>query len=257
MARRGTLLVIVAGLSAMLASLTLTYLVSVRSRAGDGNDMVFATQARLLLYGACTFICEARGNEGPITTDGAYAADPYRGGVPPVGASRPYPLVPRQWPPLAIAADPMTQQWLENPTLDLNTGAGLVNARLIAHPGSPTDTWFRLHHVSGPAGGIAGTHLFIVTVGIGQTYGYRSWAEVSATASPAPTTQEQHSLNYAADIPDSVTFDEARAREHREFFEVTWEDPAQVGNPPNLAGAKPWFGRMTRITPLAVEPATW
>jgi hypothetical protein len=258
-ARSGTLLVIVAGLCAMLAALTLTYLADVRSRAYDGGEEVNAAQARILLYSACAFICESRNCGGPITTDPGYAAEPYQGGMPAgtTGSSRVYPVVPRQWPALAIGFDPSTAQWMDNPTMDRNSMSGMAEARVLPHPGSPTDTWFRIYRVSGTLG-VPGTQEFIVTVGIGQSYGYRTWSESSSAAAAVPSGDAQHALNYGADIPDAATLDDARRREYREYYQVTWVDPGPVGPPPaDLTTAKPYFGHIQQITRLTVEPPSW
>lgn len=61
MNRAGTLLIVVAGLSAMLAALGATYLSSLRSRTADNERNFVDAQARLLLYSACAFITERNG----------------------------------------------------------------------------------------------------------------------------------------------------------------------------------------------------
>lgn len=61
MNRTGTLLIVVAGLSAMLAALGATYLSSLRTRTADNERNFVDAQARLLLYSACAFITERNG----------------------------------------------------------------------------------------------------------------------------------------------------------------------------------------------------
>jgi hypothetical protein len=61
MSRRGTLLIIVAGLSAMLAALSATYLSSIRSRERESDRAYVDAQARILLYAACQFIVDHDG----------------------------------------------------------------------------------------------------------------------------------------------------------------------------------------------------
>lgn len=89
MNRRGALLLIVAGLSAMLAVLGTTYLSTLRSRTADNDRNFVDAQARLLLYAACAFITERQGviNAGThpeerafpfVTVDRAQGAAPYQ-----------------------------------------------------------------------------------------------------------------------------------------------------------------------------------
>lgn len=89
MNRRGALLLIVAGLSAMLAVLGTTYLSTLRSRTADNDRNFIDAQARLLIYAACAFITERQGviNSGThpdekafpfITVDRAQGAAPFQ-----------------------------------------------------------------------------------------------------------------------------------------------------------------------------------
>lgn len=73
LSRRGTLLIIVAGLSAMLATLGATYLSSLRSRSRESGRNYVDAQARLLLYAACAFITE----RGGIISAGSEIAFPF------------------------------------------------------------------------------------------------------------------------------------------------------------------------------------
>ncbi len=57
--RRGSLLIIVAGLSALLASLTLVFLVVMRTDAEESFRSVREAQARLVLSAACMYVLEA------------------------------------------------------------------------------------------------------------------------------------------------------------------------------------------------------
>ena len=56
--RRGTVLIIVAGMSALLASLALTFLIRNRSDAEETQSMVRDVQARIMLVAACNYIQE-------------------------------------------------------------------------------------------------------------------------------------------------------------------------------------------------------
>jgi len=57
-ARRGTILIIVAGLSALLASLALAFLVHMRSDVEEATELVNEVQAHLMLLAGCNFIQE-------------------------------------------------------------------------------------------------------------------------------------------------------------------------------------------------------
>src|SRR5688572_33473510 len=56
--RRGTILIIVAGISALLASLALTFLVRNRSDAEETQATIREVQARIMLVAACNYIQE-------------------------------------------------------------------------------------------------------------------------------------------------------------------------------------------------------
>jgi len=57
--RTGTILIIVAGLSGLLASLAIAFLVRNRSDAEESNVFLQETQARIMLVAACSYIQEA------------------------------------------------------------------------------------------------------------------------------------------------------------------------------------------------------
>lgn len=57
--RSGTILIIVAGISALLASLTVTFLARMRADAEEMQAVVRETQARIMLMSACNWIQEA------------------------------------------------------------------------------------------------------------------------------------------------------------------------------------------------------
>ena len=57
--RSGTILIIVAGISALLASLALTFLVRNQNEANESNAFVQKAQARIMLVAACSYIQES------------------------------------------------------------------------------------------------------------------------------------------------------------------------------------------------------
>jgi hypothetical protein len=58
-ARRGTVLILVAGMSALLASTALVFLMTVRDDVEDMSVLLRETQARIMLTAACSYIQEA------------------------------------------------------------------------------------------------------------------------------------------------------------------------------------------------------
>lgn len=72
MNRSGTVLIIVAAICALLASLTLTFLVRTRSSVEETNAFEAGIQARIMLVAACTYVCEAsRIGYEPLVADPA------------------------------------------------------------------------------------------------------------------------------------------------------------------------------------------
>jgi hypothetical protein len=59
MNRRGTILIIVASICALLASLTLAFIARTRTSVEETNSFVADVQARIMLIAACSYICEA------------------------------------------------------------------------------------------------------------------------------------------------------------------------------------------------------
>jgi hypothetical protein len=57
--RRGTILILVAGMCALLASLTIAFMIKVRSGSDSTSVVAQETQARLMLHAACCYILEA------------------------------------------------------------------------------------------------------------------------------------------------------------------------------------------------------
>lgn len=75
--RSGTILIIVAGISALLASLSLTFLLRIRDAAQSSLLIEKETQARLMLHAACAYILETgRIGYGPSRDDAQRTAGP-------------------------------------------------------------------------------------------------------------------------------------------------------------------------------------
>jgi hypothetical protein len=73
--RSGTILIIVAGISALLASLSITFLLRIREGAQSSELLTQETQARLMLHAACSYILEcSRIGYGPARKDATRTA---------------------------------------------------------------------------------------------------------------------------------------------------------------------------------------
>ncbi|MBA3848262.1 MAG: hypothetical protein H0X45_16655, partial [Planctomycetes bacterium] len=57
--RRGTVIILVAGAAALMATLVLAFLVRMRSDGEESNQVVRDTQARIMLLAACGYVLEA------------------------------------------------------------------------------------------------------------------------------------------------------------------------------------------------------
>ena len=71
--RSGTILIIVAGIAALLASLALAFLARQRATAEETLRFTADTQARLMLVAACSYVCEG----SRLGYDTAVATDPH------------------------------------------------------------------------------------------------------------------------------------------------------------------------------------
>ncbi|HEX3132169.1 MAG TPA: hypothetical protein VHX44_01150, partial [Planctomycetota bacterium] len=220
MTRSGTILIIVSGISALLASLALTFLVQMRSDLGESQLVVKEARARLMLIAACDYVMESSrlgwsdapgdptegfgwidvrdGSVGPKNQAGMRVG----GGVvrwidldlPP--ATRPAarcPMFVERRPPFAVmptmAPNPI-------PTAGADLGKALclkpdplpaVNAQ------TQWDDWVNGERTADPQATCEtwfrvyrdGAATFTVTCGAGGTQGFRSWAEVTAAGANA------------------------------------------------------------------------
>lgn len=251
--RSGTILIIVAGLSALLALLVMAFLVRVRADAEETTALQHMAQARMMLTSAILFIMETKGT----ATDGPYDVHVLKqpsGSVslhtvytPADGASRPssFPISPPSSLP-AIATPNSIEQ----------SSAGL--------------SWFRIKK--------SGTSFF-VTVGAGQSGGVgpghakglpATWSEIAGDAS------WKARFSSSEDVYNTILSSEFRA-----WYQVKWESitiapktlpelstkgnaslvatgfPMPTGDGGSFSqGTDAWrqFGRIKSIT--AVDPAT-
>jgi hypothetical protein len=215
-ARAGTLLIIVAGVSALLAGMALTFLSRMRSDAEESALFLAQTQARVMLQAALTYVAETSriGWDDPATPeheeafgwvdvrDGRPGPRDFRGNLlftcadPAIGIGTRWPAV-GSWticdahiwtrPPTAIRATAAPNPIRQDPALPWSTLVGFAN--LEPQPAAGSFTQF----LAGDKKPLPGTEnpcwfrvyrrkpaVFIITCGAGSSGGYRSWAEVQA-----------------------------------------------------------------------------
>jgi hypothetical protein len=217
-ARSGTILIIVAGISALLASLALTFLVRMRSDVQESQLFLAQTQARVMLGAALSYIGETArlGWDDPTTPaneeafgwvdvrDGSVGPRDrtgralYQAEIDPVlGKGTRWPAIgswtvcnsTHLWtrPPTAISPDTAPNPIRQEPTLAWRDLIGFAKAS--PQPAAPDFAAF----IAGDAQPRAGTEnpcwfrlyrrkpaVFIITCGAGSSGGYRTWDEAVA-----------------------------------------------------------------------------
>jgi hypothetical protein len=214
--RSGTVLIIVAGLCALLASLALTFLVRMRSDIHESTQFLAQTQARVMFSAALNYIGETSrigwddpdtpeheeafgwidirdGSVGPRDRSGKAL---YRAEInPALGKGEHWPAVgawticnsTHLWsrPPTAITAHVAPNPIQQDPSLAWSSLIGFAKASPFAVAGD--------YHafIDGDPAPLAGSgnpcwfrvyrrkpSVFIITCGTGSSGGYRSWQEV-------------------------------------------------------------------------------
>ncbi len=228
--RRGSILILVAGLCAVMALMATAFLSAMRSEAAHNTRLVQETQNRVSLTGACLFILESApkwggGSTGPSGT----VAQAMRGPHELAAWTRPPWAVAtrRVYSPLMDGNNPVARP-VDEQTYDYRPQAPIVDRQLTeAHesfrpayprkdpttylnPSNPQTAlprrvpetlgkaWFRCHH--------EGQGRFVVTVGAGGTLGHRNWSEASASGA----------------FSSQAHFEEILATELRAWYRVTW-----------------------------------
>ena len=250
MIRRGTILIVVAGVATLLSALALAFLSAMRTDVEDTAVTVRESQARLMLVAACQYICEASrlgwdvpgtpaheeafgwidvrdGKLGPKLVAGA--DDDSR--FPVRGAPRRFPVHAVTLPPYAVSPAVAPN------AIDTDRAAADFGMPYLRHPdpmpatangwtatGSTVTAANWNAFVAGdprPKGASVGkswfriyrqeADTFVVTCGGGGTRGFRSWTEVTSTPGAA-----DEFLN------DQSIFESARSEEVRLHFLVQW-----------------------------------
>jgi len=239
-ARRGALLILVAGIAALMVALSVAFLTRMRADAEENAMVVREAQARLMLVAACSYVQEASrlGWDDPATPeheegygwvdvrDGKLGPKPVATGADdasrfPIGRAGRFPMHAMVRPPYAVS--PAQANPMETDSSSATFGVPLLrNAdpeRVVdnfpewkAGDRTPRQeslnlAWFRVCRI-GPA-------RFAVTCGAGATQGFKDWSEVLATAGASqifgadPTFAQQ-------------VFEQALAGESRLWYLIEW-----------------------------------
>lgn len=245
--RHGTILIIVAGISAMLASLALTFLVRMRSDAQESQLFLAQTQARVMLNAALSYIGETSriGWDDPDTNENEEAfgwVDIRDGSVGPrdrtgkalyvadldseLGTGSVWPAVGSSMvcdsqylflmPPTAISPNVTPNPIQAEPSLSWKELVGFAKAS----PMPLADDFSTF--VAGNKQPRAGTEnpcwfrvfrrkpaVFIITCAAGSSGGFRNWDEVLAK-------------NAAERFGDRVMWESLRQQEALLWYEVEW-----------------------------------
>ena len=215
-ARAGTILIVVAGISALLMSVTVVFLVNMRSDMEESEVVVREAQARLVLISALQYIQEASrlgwdrpgtpeheeahgwtdvrdGSAGPKDRLGNALYDVGNGKFPDIGglAAR-FPLYAMERPPYAVKTDfaynpaPMnaTLGWRDlvnytkpDPMPAVGNWTDFEDGRPAPRLESAGKSWFRLYRDRNTASTTVEPATFTITCGAGGTDGYRTYQE--------------------------------------------------------------------------------
>jgi hypothetical protein len=217
--RAGTVLIVVAGISALLMSVTLVYLVNMRSDLEESELVVREAQARLVLIAGLQYIQEASrlgwdrpgtpeheegygwtdvrdGSAGPKDRSGVPLYAVGSGKFPDIGgqAAR-FPLYAMERPPYAISTTfaynpaPMNPvlAWRElvnytkpDPQPAGETWEDFENGRPVPRLESANKSWFRVYRDRNSGTTLVEPATFTLTCGAGATQGFRTYAEAVA-----------------------------------------------------------------------------
>ncbi len=242
MNRRATVLIVVAGVAAMLAGLTVAFLTRMRSDAEENHQCQQEFQSRIMLSAALQYAQETArlgwGDEaygwtdrrtglgGPRDRFGVALAGATSGFPTPGGAAARCEAFVMRRPPFAIAAkaahnpvilDP-AQPWSDllnlrefDPQPAVASEVDFERGDRAPRSGTTGRAWFRCWRV--PSVNADGPHAtFVIACGAGATLGWRRFADA-----PSGT------------FPDEATFNALRAAEVILWYEVAWSTAVGAG----------------------------
>jgi hypothetical protein len=213
----GTVLIVVAGIAALLMSLTVAFLANMRSDIEESHAVVREAQARLVLIAALQYIQESSrlGWDNPLTPEHeeAYGWADVRDGSPgpkdrlgnPLyqvgsgvfpdigGRAARFPLHVMERPPYALTNNFVYNPAPLNGALDwrdlvnytnldpqpaVNTWDEFKNGETQARPESVGLSWMRIYRERNRGSDKVEPATFTITCGAGPTQGFRDWNEV-------------------------------------------------------------------------------
>lgn len=246
--RRGTILIIVAGLCALLAALSLAFITRMRSDSEENAVVLHEMQARIMLLAGCDYVLEAgrlgydldpegggvheegfgwidvrTGADGPLDQDGKALWS--AGKWPAIGTGTRCPMQVLERPPYAIGLtqcyNPIStepgpaygQPYLANPDPRpvADDWVAFRNGDRRPRPTSTNLSWFRVWRESAA--------VFVITCGAGASQGFKDWAEVVANG---------HQGDYQN---DRSFFEQAVGQEARLWYRIEWSGSVP-GMPP-------------------------
>lgn len=244
------MLIIVAGISALLMSLTVAYLVNMRSDMEESETVMREAQARVVLIAALNYIQESSrmgwdrpttpeheeafgwsdvrdGSAGPKDRTGVPLYTVGSGKFPDIGgdAGR-FPLHALEIPPYAVKSIFAYNPGPMNPSLNWSALVNYTNpdpqpvgenwkqfedGRPAPRQESFGKSWFRVYRDKNPATGTpVEPATFTITCGAGATQGFRTYAEAVAAG-------QAQLFNY-----DIATFGLLRSQERLLWFRTEW-----------------------------------
>jgi hypothetical protein len=259
--RRGVILIIVAGMAALMAVLCLTFLARMRADAAESVIVERMAQARLMLVAGCQYVQEAsrlgwgRETAGWVDLrDGKLGPKPDATGADdasrfPIGHVARVPMHRLRRPPSAlrpvavinpIARDPASPRFgrpfavLPSPWPAESTFTAFAAGDPTPVPDSTGRAWFRVCR-TGPL-------RFVVSCGAGGTEGHRTWAEVPAA---------DRDLLFQG---DQAVFERELESELRLWYAIEWSG-AIATDPGILAGASESSARQYSYVAKPGQPA--
>lgn len=239
MSRRGSILVVVAGIALLTGTLVLAFIVRNRNDVEESELVHRHIQARIMLAAACSYVQEASrlgwgeeaygwvdvrdGQVGPKDCTGAalWAA----GRWPAPGTHARCPMHAQVRPPDAVQPDAAPNRMVSDPADPLfglpllrrpdplpvaATWAEFRAGDPTPRPESANRSWFRVHR-DGPA-------TFVVTVGAGASEGFKDWDEVLAEGAAWRFSDDQG------------LFETIRAQELRLWYRIEWSPAVASGS---------------------------
>ncbi|HYE07878.1 MAG TPA: hypothetical protein VEL07_20340 [Planctomycetota bacterium] len=292
--RRGTVLILVAGMSAVLAAMTVAFLTRMRSDVSESQRLLQEIQARCALSAALMYVAETArlGWDDPATAvkeeafgwidvrDGTpgpkdQAGRPLApgGAFPAIGYAARCPMHVMRRPPfaisLAVTANPMiadpSKTWAEilgntrtDPDPVAATLAGFSTGDAGPRFPGGARTWFRVHRET-PA-------TFVLACGAGMSLGYRDWTEVALAGDDAvfgtraafeELRRDEAILWFRAEWNPAVGYNAQYHYAADRTFRLNRISGPHMGGNDDIPNSRQFGGTFTVIERLRDAPPAW